>query len=152
MDFPNISVTKQHKNLYISHPILQFQYISILWITVMFQIIRIMPSYKSSVLLLLLLLHRNWCTILDLCLKYEIMDGFWNSRCLNDRIDVHHKIGSFSSGATTSMVVKNGTKKTLGGLIGGGVGEFWRKKILKKRFKHFVMTPWIPKSIHYLPF
>ena len=47
-----------------------------------------------------------------LSLKSEIMDGFWSSRCLNDRIDLTDKIGSFSSGATTSMVVKNGAKKT----------------------------------------
>ena len=55
---------------------------------------------------------RNCCTILDLCLRSEIMDGFWSSRCLNDRIDMPHKIGSFSSGTITSMVVKNATKKT----------------------------------------
>merc|ERR1712105_522684 len=49
------------------------------------------PPYKPSVLLLLLLLllllqnscmqqFWNSCTILDLCLKSEIMDGFWSSR------------------------------------------------------------------------
>ena len=43
------------------------------------------------------------------------MDGFWSKRCLNYRIDVPDKIGSISSGATTSMVVKNGTKKTFEG-------------------------------------
>ena len=41
------------------------------------------------------------------------MDGFWRSKCQNYSIDVPNKIGSFSSGATTSMVVKNGTKKLL---------------------------------------
>ena len=40
------------------------------------------------------------------------MDGCWTSRCLNYCIDVPDKIGSFSSDATTSMVVKSGTKKT----------------------------------------
>merc|ERR1712030_101019 len=49
--------------------------------------------------------------ILSLCLKSETMDGFWSSRCLNDPVDVPDKIGSFLSGAATSMVVKNGTKK-----------------------------------------
>ena len=81
----------------------------------------VIPSYKPSVLLLtllllLLLLLRNSCmqqfqnsfTILDLCLKSEIMDGFWSSRCLNDCIDLHNKIGSFLSAATTLMVGKNG--------------------------------------------
>ena len=41
------------------------------------------------------------------------MDGFFRSRCQNDRIDLPDKIGSFSSGATTPMVVKNGTKKII---------------------------------------
>ena len=45
------------------------------------------------------------------------MDGFWSSRCLNYCIDVPDKIGSISSGATTSMVVKNGTKKTFEGFL-----------------------------------
>ena len=49
--------------------------------------------------------------ILSLCLKSEIMDGFWSSRCLNDPVNLPDKIGSFLSGAATSMVVKNGTKK-----------------------------------------
>ena len=70
-------------------------------------------SYKPSVLLLLLLLllrkscmQQFWkaCTILDLCLKSEIMDGFWSSRCLNSHIDLPNKIGSFLSGTTTPMV------------------------------------------------
>ena len=40
------------------------------------------------------------------------MDGFWSSRCLNYSIDVPKNIGSFLSGTTTSIVVRNGTKKT----------------------------------------
>ena len=39
------------------------------------------------------------------------MEGFWILRCLKKRIDLPDKIGSFLSGATTPMVVKNGTKK-----------------------------------------
>ena len=45
------------------------------------------------------------------------MDGFCSKRCLNYRIDVPDKIGSISSGSTTSMVVKNGTKKTFEGFL-----------------------------------
>ena len=41
----------------------------------------------------------------------EIMDGFQQSRCLNDRIDLFYMIGSFASGANVSLVAKNGTKK-----------------------------------------
>ena len=44
--------------------------------------------------------------------KSEIMDGFLSSWCLNDHIDLPDKMGSFSSGATTPMVVKKGIKKT----------------------------------------
>ena len=40
------------------------------------------------------------------------MDGFWISRGLKYHIDVPAKIGSILSGTTTSMVMKNGTKKT----------------------------------------
>merc|ERR1712030_80889 len=64
--------------------------------------------------------------ILSLCLKSEIMDGFWSSRCLNDPVDLLDKIGSFLSGAATSMVVKNGTKK-----------NFSPKKKKKKKKKKF---------------
>merc|ERR1712074_128372 len=64
-----------------------------------------------GLLLLLLLLLTFSCTILSLCLKSEIMDGFWSSRCLNDRIDLPDKMRSFLSGAATPMVVKSGTKK-----------------------------------------
>jgi len=42
-----------------------------------------------------------------------IMDGFWHSRCLNDRIDLLYMIGSFASGAHVSLVAKNGTKKII---------------------------------------
>ena len=45
------------------------------------------------------------------------MDRFWSSRCLNYHIDVPDKIGLISSGATTSMVVKNGTKKNFLGFF-----------------------------------
>ena len=51
------------------------------------------------------------------------MDGFWSKRCLNYGINVPNKIGSISSDATTSMVVKSGTKKTFEGF-------FWFKTCL----------------------
>ena len=41
----------------------------------------------------------------------EIMDGFWHSRCLKDRIALLYMIGSLASGANASLVAKNGTKK-----------------------------------------
>ena len=40
-----------------------------------------------------------------------IMDGFWHSRCLNDRIDLLYMIGLLASGTNTSLVAKNGTKQ-----------------------------------------
>ena len=45
-------------------------------------------------------------------IKSELIDGFWCSRCLNDRIDLPELIGSLASGANTSLVAKNETKKT----------------------------------------
>ena len=54
----------------------------------------------------------NLLNFLKTTIKWPIMDRFWSSRCLNYHIDVPDKIGLFSSGATTSMVVKNWTKKT----------------------------------------
>ena len=41
----------------------------------------------------------------------EIMDGFWCSRCLNDRIKVPHMMRLFAGGATTPLVVKIWTKQ-----------------------------------------
>merc|ERR1712148_153124 len=41
----------------------------------------------------------------------------YNTRCLNYCINILIKIGSISSGATTSMVVKNRTKKTFEGFL-----------------------------------
>ena len=64
--------------------------------------------FNRTVLLLLLLLLQNSCTILAL----PIMDKFWSSRYLNDRLKVLNKIGSFASSATSPLVVKSGTKLT----------------------------------------
>ena len=41
----------------------------------------------------------------------EILDGFWHSRCLNNRIDLPNMIRSLASGANASLVAKNGTKQ-----------------------------------------
>ena len=43
-------------------------------------------------------------------IESEIIDGFLCSRCLNDHIDVPNMIGPIASGATSSMLAKNGTK------------------------------------------
>ena len=48
---------------------------------------------------------------LQLSITQPIMDGFWCSRCLNDRIAVPEMMGSFSGGSTTPLVVKSGTKQ-----------------------------------------
>jgi len=50
---------------------------------------------------------------IESAIKWPIMDGFWHSRCLNDRIDLFYMIGSFASGANVSLVAKNGTKKII---------------------------------------
>ena len=41
----------------------------------------------------------------------EIMDRFWCSRCLNNRIEVPDIIGSLASGTNALLVAKNGTRK-----------------------------------------
>ena len=42
----------------------------------------------------------------------ELMDGFWCSRCLNDRIGLPHMIGTLATGATSSLLTKNWTEKS----------------------------------------
>ena len=65
------------------------------------------------------------------------MDGFWSERSLNYCIDVLDKIGSISSGATTSMVVKNRTKTTFEGFLNVLkrliINRFWSKRRLNYR-------------------
>ena len=56
-------------------------------------------------------LFQYFYTILALPIESEIMHRFWCSRCLNDHIEVPDMIGSFESGATPSLVAKNGTKQ-----------------------------------------
>ena len=43
-------------------------------------------------------------------IESEIIEGFSCSRCLNDHINLRNMIGSFASGASTSIVTKNLTK------------------------------------------
>ena len=45
-------------------------------------------------------------------IKYELMDGFWCSSCLNNSINLPDMIGSLASSANTSFMAKNETKKT----------------------------------------
>ena len=67
----------------------------------------------SSVPLLLCSSSRNCCTILDLPISSEIIDRFWHSRCLKDRINLFYMIGSFASCANVSLRSKKGTKKII---------------------------------------
>ena len=46
-------------------------------------------------------------------ISFEIMDGFWCSRGLNNHIDLPNMIGTFASGANASLVAKNWTKKII---------------------------------------
>ena len=48
---------------------------------------------------------------LALPISPEIMDGFWCSRCLNDRIEVPEMMRLFAGGAITPLVVKIWTKE-----------------------------------------
>ena len=62
----------------------------------------------------------------------EIMDGFWCSRCLNDRIGLFYMIGSFASGANFSLMAKNGTRKN--------IPLLWLTSSKKPRIKKFHKT------------
>ena len=46
----------------------------------------------------------------QLSIKSSLVDRFQSLRCLNDRIDLPYMMGSLASGATNSLVTKNGTK------------------------------------------
>ena len=48
--------------------------------------------------------------ILPLWIKSSLVDRFQSLRCLNNRIDLPHMMGSLASGATNSLVAKIGTK------------------------------------------
>ena len=65
----------------------------------------------------------------------EIMDGFWCSRCLNNRIDLPDMIGTFASGANASLVAKNLTKKIipLPLIKSSPVDGFWYSRCLNNR-------------------
>ena len=62
------------------------------------------PSVPSSV-------SHEFYIQLALPISPLIIDGFWCSRCLNDRIKVPHMM-RFAGGATTPLVVKIWTKQT----------------------------------------
>ena len=65
----------------------------------------------EAVLLLRVCVSHNFCIQLALPISPEIMDGFWCSRCLNDRIKVPNMMRLFAGGATTPLVVKIWTKQ-----------------------------------------
>ena len=72
---------------------------------------------SSNIILeaVLLLLHSSvlhkFYIQLALPISPEIMDRFWCSRCLNDRIKVPDMMRLFAGGATTPLVVKIWTKQ-----------------------------------------
>ena len=54
--------------------------------------------------------HKSYIQ-LALPISPEIMDRFWCSRCLNDRVEVPDMMRLFAGGATTPLVVKIWTKQ-----------------------------------------
>ena len=71
----------------------------------------------------------------------EIMDRFWCSRYLNNRIDLPNMIGTFASGANASLVAKNWTKKIipLPLIKSSPVDGFWRSRCLYDRIDQLDM-------------
>ena len=88
-------------------------------------VFRSVPFLRSSV-------RPKFYIQLALPISPEIMDGFWCSRCLNDRIDLLYMIGSFASGANVSLVAKNWTKKI--------IPLLWIKSSKKPQIKKFHKT------------
>ena len=74
-----------------------FNTIILLLYIILYIVILLHRSAFLLLMLLLLLLLTFSCTILSLCIKSEIMDGFWSSRCLNDPIDLPDKMRAFLS-------------------------------------------------------
>ena len=87
-------------------------------------------------------LLRNFCTILALTIKFEIMDRFWCSRCLNNHINIHNMIGSFKSGATASLVAKYWTKRNIPG------DRFWCLRCLNEILPWFTLEGSSPEGYH----
>ena len=80
----------------------------------------LIPFFKATVITIVIwLFHfdssfpfQSCWNILAPPLESEIMDGFWCSRSLNDRIGLLNMIGSFASGTTASIVAKNWTNNS----------------------------------------
>ena len=70
-----------------------------------------------------------------LSIESEIIDGFWCSRCINDHFNLPDMIGSFASGATNSLVAKNGIKRIIPLLWikSSPVERFWCLRCLNHR-------------------
>ena len=58
------------------------------------------------ILLLLLLLHQNCSINPSISIKFEIMDRFWSSKCLNDSLYLLDKMGLFAGGAIIYLKVE----------------------------------------------
>ena len=66
-------------------------------------------------------------------IESRIMDRFWCSSCLNNSINLPDMIGSLASGANTSLMAKNGTKKIshlFEELQASNFEGFWRSRCL----------------------
>ena len=78
----------------------------------------------------------NCCMLIPLPISHEIMDGFWCSRCLNDRIKVPDMMRFFVGGALTPLVVEIWTKQPKVEIIplslikSSPVDKFWHLKCL----------------------
>ena len=63
-----------------------------------------MICFNTTLIHLTRLLLQNCCTTFTLSIKYEIIEGFWSARCLNDCINLPNMIGLFASSGTASLV------------------------------------------------
>ena len=91
--------------------------IKLIWIHFCFLAkINVVPPQKGAVYILhntrgCPLLCHKFCIELALPISPEIMDGFWCSRYLNNRIEVSDMMRLFAGGPATPLVVKIWTKQ-----------------------------------------
>jgi len=72
---------------------------------------------SSSILMIFLLLLLTFSQHPVSAYRYEIMDQFRFSRCLNDHINLPNMIRLFASSAIASIMAKNGTKENFSNIV-----------------------------------
>ena len=89
-------------------------------------------------------------------IKYDIMDGFWGQRFLNDRSHLPDMIGSFETGKNVRLVAKNLTRNTIHVFVTSiGISPYREPKFDSSYFIFFFTTRvkilWIENCVDNFP-